>query len=442
VRLSEARLPAGLGAFEGRAAGADRHRVRLRFHAPVLALAVVAGAVVLALASRDPFWNGDYVNEAWPAYLGLADGGLSGLLAHVPTYAGFTVGVGAPATLLVQHTVGGIDAAGQSLGLVFVLTALPGMAVLVVLASLLGARARAAGAEWQVWGLVVVLAAGPLAYQALLYGHPEDVLAAPLCVLGVLAARRGRPVAAGVALAVAIACKQWAVLAVLPAMLAAERRALLVGVIAGTGAAAVLGPLLLHAPATHAAPLVSSGALFHPHQVWWPFGVPADAAFIAAGHGERMAPAWLVPITHPLIVVLALPLSALWWLRGGRAARDRDDALALLALLFLERCALDPWNLVYYHLPLVLALLAWEVRRGRLPVLALGATSAAWLSFVTYSAHDGNGPFLVYLAWVVPLAARLAWALYAASAERQRSTSVSRTTAGSLRGSRPSAAIR
>jgi hypothetical protein len=157
-----------------------------------------------------------------------------------------------------------------------------------------------------------------------------------------------------------------------------------------------------------------------------------------------MAPAWLMPLTHPLIVLLAFPLSALWWLRGGRGARHRDDALALLALLFLERCALDPWNLVYYHLPLVLALLAWEVRRdGRaLPVLSLGVTLAAWLSFVTYAAHGGNGPFLAYFAWVLPLAGRLGWVLYAASAERQRSASVSRTTAGSLRGSRPTAAIR
>jgi hypothetical protein len=147
--------------------------------------------------------------------------------------------------------------------------------------------------------------------------------------------------------------------------------------------------------------------------VWWPFGVPADAAFIAGGHGTRMAPAWLMPITHPLIVALSIPLAALWWARAGRGARRRDDAFALLALLFVERCALDPWNLAYYHLPLVLALLAWEVYRGRgLPVLALGVTVATWLSFVTYDAHTGNGPFLLYLAWILPLAGWLGWTLY------------------------------
>jgi hypothetical protein len=206
------------------------------------------------------------------------------------------------------------------------------------------------------------------------------------------------------------------VLAVLPALLAAPRLrdALLIGGIAGAGAAAVLVPIMLLTPMGHAgSALVTSGSLFHPHQVWWPFGVAADPAFIAAGHGSTRAPAWLEPITHPQIVALAFPLSALWWVRAGRRERRRDDAFALLALLFLERCALDPWNLVYYHLPLVLALLAWEVHRGRdLPVLALGVTVAAWLSFVSYDTRTGMGPFLAYFAWVLPLACVLAWSLY------------------------------
>jgi hypothetical protein len=418
-------------------------RRSLAAHAPVVVLAAVASAAVLVLGSRDPFWSGDFVDEAWPAYVALTHGGLPDFLARVPTYAGFVGFVGAPAALLMEHTVGGVDRTAEGVAPVFRLTALPGVVVLAVLAAWLGARARAAGAARHVWVLVVLLAAGPLAYQALLYGHPEDVLAAPLCVAGVLLARDGRPVAAGLALAVAIGCKQWAVLAVLPAMLAADGRALRIGMIAGAGAAALLAPFLLFAPAGHAAPLVSSGALFHPHQIWWPFGVPADAAYIAGGHGERMAPGWLTPLSHPLIVALAVPLGAAWWWRAGRGARDRDGAFALLALLFLERCALDPWNLVYYHLPLVLALLAWEVRvRGGLPVLSLVVTAGAWLSFVTYDAHGGNGPFLAYFAWVLPLAVVLCRALYGASAARQRSTSVSRTTSGSLRGSRPSAAIR
>ena len=40
-------------------------------------------------------------------------------------------------------------------------------------------------------------------------------------------------------------------------------------------------------------------------------------------------------LMDPLIVALALPLSAAWWFSPRRTP---DDALALLALLFLVRC--------------------------------------------------------------------------------------------------------
>jgi Glycosyltransferase family 87 len=380
---------------------------------PVIATAVLASALLLHLGSRDPYWGGDFVDEAWPAYVALQESGLRGLLASTPAYSGFVTIVGAPSALLVHALWGGVDDVGHSIAAVFRLTALPGIVMLGTLGAVLGRQASQRGATPLAWGLVVALAAGsPIAYQALIYGHPEDLLAAAAGVLAVLAARGGRPVLAGVLLAVAVATKQWAVLAVLPAMLAAPRGAWRIAVIAAAGAAAVLVPLTLAAPEGHHA-LVNSGALFHPHQVWWPFGVDASAEFTAGGHGEVMAPAWLPPIPHPLIVALALPLAALWWHRAGRGRRDPDEAFALLALLFLERCALDPWNLVYYHLPLVLALLAWEVRSERqVPIVTLGTSLAVWLSFVTYDARTGFGPFLAYFAWALPLAAYLGWTLY------------------------------
>src|SRR3712207_8398322 len=61
-------------------------------------------------------------------------------------------------------------------------------------------------------------------------------------------------------------------------------------------------------------------------------------------------------------------------------------------------------NLVYYHLPLALALLAWEVRRGApYPILTLAVNALCWLSFHTYAARTGMGPFLLYFAWMAPL---------------------------------------
>ena len=163
-----------------------------------------------------------------------------------------------------------------------------------------------------------------------------------------LAARSRPATAAALLLVTAVVAKQWAILGLAGAARRARRHRRL-ALVAGAGILAVIaGEMLVHPMAR--ATLTTTGDLFHPQQVWWPFGVDAPASFTAAGHGVRTSPAWLRPITHPLIVAIALPLSLAWW---RRPSRDLDDALALLALLFLLRCLLDPWNLGYYHLPLV-----------------------------------------------------------------------------------------
>jgi hypothetical protein len=41
-------------------------------------------------------------------------------------------------------------------------------------------------------------------------------------------------------------------------------------------------------------------------------------------------------------------------------------------------------------------------------VLAVLVNGCAWLTFVVYDAHTGNGPYFAYLAWTVPLAVGLA----------------------------------
>jgi len=374
-----------------------------RAAAPTLA-ALALGALVLLAATADVFWIGDFWTESWPAYAALQAGDLEAFRAKLPGYGTFAVAVGGPAALLTGLLDGEETATLR-------LVALPGVGLLAVLAGVLTATARARGSRG--WPLVLVLAAaGPLTYQTLRYGHPEDVLAGAACVLAVLVAHAGRPGAAGGLLVLAVLAKQWAVLAILPALLAAPRGQARLALVAGAGSLLLLGAETVLHPLARAS-MTTTGDLFHPHQLWWPLGVPASPEFTAAGHGTHTSPEWLRPLTRPLIVGLALPLAVAWWLRAGRGARRRDDALALLALLFLARCALDPWNLVYYHLPLVLALLAWEVRRGRdWPVLALAVSVLAWLSFVTYDARTGAGPFLAYFAWALPLAGLLAWSLY------------------------------
>jgi hypothetical protein len=367
-------------------------RIRLPF-------ALGCAALLLLLGSRQVFW-GDYFVEAWPAYFGLRVDGLDKFLALMPAYSGFVSLIGAPVALL-----------GAGMDWTFRLNALPGLLVLAGLATSLHARERA-----HMLLAVALVAGSPAAYLALDAGHPEDVLAGAAAVAGVLAAVRTRATLSAVLLTIAILAKQTAVLALLPAALALPKPKLRVLIAPAAAALLVYGGLVLARPngLSDVAGNVGAGAgsFFHPWQVWWPLGVPSSPEWAAAGHGEITSPAWLAPIPHPLIVALALPLSLAWWWRAGRD-RSREDALALFALLALERCALDPWNLGYYHLPLVLALAAWETEKRRPPVIALATTGALWLTFKTFELRTGIAPMLMYFAWVLPLGAVLARELYA-----------------------------
>jgi len=209
----------------------------------------------------------------------------------------------------------------------------------------------------------------------------------------VLIAQRGHASWAGLALGLAIANKEWALLAVGPVLIAlpaARWRALIV---AGVVAGALLGPLLLSSPTPQSGTsrlIVSdTGILFHPFQVFWFFGtpghwIPAMAPFIQKGF--RLPPAWLGGRAHLLIVWLGLPLT----LAAVRRRTRRADALLLLALLLLLRCWLDPWDNVYYPLPFIFALLAWETSVARrAPIGAAAATAATWLIFWYLPNHIG-----------------------------------------------------
>ena len=115
-------------------------------------------------------------------------------------------------------------------------------------------------------------------------------------------------------------------------------------------------PLFLVDATGAPAAAAQTGVIFQPWQAWWFLGETGHVIRGSSGlvkEGYRAAPDWLSRITHPLIVFAAIPLSLLAW-------RRRSDPLLLLALLFVLRCVLDPWNTAYYMLP---AILAWS--RGR-----------------------------------------------------------------------------
>jgi hypothetical protein len=97
-------------------------------------------------------------------------------------------------------------------------------------------------------------------------------------------------------------------------------------------------------------------------------------------------------------VLAAFPLTVIAYRRGVRA----EDALPLLALLFLVRCVFDPVDNYYYHLPLLMALLAWDVKmQRRLPYTTLAASVSL---IVTNSFLVGTASSAFYLAWTAALA--------------------------------------
>jgi hypothetical protein len=211
----------------------------------------------------------------------------------------------------------------------------------------------------------------------------------------------------------AIVSKQWAVLAILPAAMAAPRAGVRIAVLASLGTALLILLQTQEGSAAHGS-ITSTGVLFHPHQIWWPFGVPATPEFTAMGHGERMGPEWLAPLVRPIIVATGAIVATAWWFRSG-PRRDKDDVFAVLALVFLLRCMLDPWNTDYYALPAIIALVTWESSRAaRPPLFALALTMLTWATWQwLVPAAPPDVESLVYLAWSLPFVALVGWRLYA-----------------------------
>jgi hypothetical protein len=72
-----------------------------------------------------------------------------------------------------------------------------------------------------------------------------------------------------------------------------------------------------------------------------------------------------------------------------------EQALLLLTLVLLLRAALDPWDNVYYHLPFLLALLAYEAHKRRWPV-----ASTVYAILVLFIAPDQG---LGTLGLIIPI---------------------------------------
>jgi Glycosyltransferase family 87 len=258
----------------------------------------------------------------------------------------------------------------------------------------------------------VIVAVNPLTTRALHYGHPEELLASVLAVAAVIAAARRRGLLAGALLGAAVATKQWAVLAVLPVLIAAGEERARVAIAAAATAALLIMPMaagdihrFLHA--NHGAGVVAGTVM--PTNIWFGFGtdVPVLHGANGATTPPRALPGALAAVSHPLILAAGLALALVWW----RARRDAEpeDALLLLALIMLTRCLLDPMTNSYYHLPLLISLAAWEgLRRRGAPLVTAGSTLLIAVT-IALASHGASAAQLnrFYLAWALPLAGLL-----------------------------------
>ncbi len=396
----------------------------------------VAGLAYVSTTSGSLGHLNDFFHEAWPAYRALARGQVLQSIRLAPAYVGSLV-LRAPFALLASAFGGGWRA-------VFFASALPCVAAAAVFCAWLAAQPRRAGAAGSGPRLAVLLVwfLNPIVIVALVGGHPEEVLGAVLCAAGVVLAARGDERWSGVLIGLAVANKTWAAMAVPVALIAlpADRRwrglllmtgtagAILIPITAvrmfaaggGGGAGAQLGAQV--------------GGLSFPRELLWWFGPHS----------------WIVRESRWAMLAVTLCCSLLWFARRTRSERAPDavagaaapgavaeaaapdavaDAMLMLALVLLLRCALDPWNNLYYSVPFLLALLTYETRLGRLPCLTLIYTVLLIPVVVPHLLPvSANQNAAAYAAVVVPMIVWLSSRLFVTSAEWRRLAATSRAT--------------
>ena len=369
-----------------------------RAHLQIAGLAIAASAAVFAYALSHPGrLPNNFYQESWPAYAALAHGHVLGFVRLGPAYVGSLV-LRVPFALLPALEGGGWQA-------VYVASAIPCMIAVAGLCVWLAAQPRQdGGTSWA--RRVLPIACCILNWAvvaALLGGHPEEILGATFCIGAVVLAVNARPGLAGLLVGLAVVNKSWAVVAVpvvLAVMPGGRRRGLLV-------AAATVGALLVPVLALRshgfsgAATGAQVGTIFNPPQLLWWFG----------------SRSWIVQQARPVIVLVAIACAGLWWARRPHSRSGKgsmQDALLLLALVLLLRAALDPWNNLYYHVPFLLALVAFEMRSGRMPVMTVLYSTVFILLVPIGGALPMSADFqaAAYAVAVIPMVAWIAAKLY------------------------------
>ena len=348
-------------------------------------LAIVPAVFAAILVTATTHLGTDYPWDAGPAINSLAHGDIHDFVADQAQMGPLSIMVRAPLAAIV----------GPSSIWAYRIGAFACLLAVLALGGLLAKRSGPRTAAIAATLLVV----NPISLDALRLGHPEERLCSSLCVMALLFAR-DRQVVAGILLGSARATKQWALIAIAPVLIAAPRdRRVLLSAVAGGVAFAVTLPMLIADPHAFISALdkPAFGLIEMRTGNLWGFAATSQTVALGGGHATvvYLVPAWLQHFAHPFVAAVTLGL-------GVAALRSRRaiDPLALLAMLMLVRCALDPWNHAYYHAPFLAALVAWEVLEAR-RVPWLSAAGAAWLGIVFKLQLPMAD--LLYAAWVVPM---------------------------------------
>jgi hypothetical protein len=359
--------------------------------------------------------TGDWPVDSYPAVHSLAAGHVGNYLSAQPMMGPFATLVQAPFVAVSGAT--GLEAYRWATFPCLLAAGLLGLHLAGI------ARNRGAGRLTQVL-LAVLCLFNPLTFEALAKGHPEEILTAALAVAAVASASNNRPARTGVLLGLAIASKQWAVIAILPTLVALPARRLRVAAGAAAVAAVLMLPGVISAPSSFLGvqeEAAATGSVVTPWSAWYPAASTRTEVYFVGderlvAHVET-APAPAGPLSHPLILLLAFALPVALALRRGRLPLSAADAMALLALVALLRCALDPVNNLYYHEPVLLALIGWDAFTARRPplrsllglALALvfwrawhGLSDPAWFN-TAYLAVVAGAAFALFSSLFTPL---------------------------------------
>jgi hypothetical protein len=269
--------------------------------------------------------------------------------------------------------------------------------------------------------IVAVCMLNPLVTNTLQLGHPEELLASSLAVASLLALCDRRIALAAICAGLAIATKQWAAVLICPVLLVAERERIRAGLLMLAAAATATLPMVIanFGAFRYALNYISKAGTITTDINWfYPLTSQGRTRIIDIFGPPRSVtthtvPALLGAVSHPAIVLVGLAIPFIVWWRCGRQLGPRELLLSV-ALVFLLRCTLDPESAAYYHLPLLLALVALDARAGRrLPFACMAGFAGIFTVLDRF--HDYLGPSAVnaiYTITTVSVAALLVERLY------------------------------